>query len=88
MYIYQHTQSPNAFSASTLCLSKSFSVAAGQAMHGRNRQTRQHKQGTYYTSSSLVGTLKAARKLPPLDLARMPTHAPCNQIDFFFVQVV
>jgi hypothetical protein len=48
-------------------------------MRGGNRQTRQHKQGTFYTSSSSVGMLKPAQKLLPLDLASMPTDARDNQ---------
>jgi hypothetical protein len=48
-------------------------------MHGGSRQTRQHKEGTCYTSSSTVGTLKPARKLFPLQLARMPTDAQYNK---------
>jgi hypothetical protein len=48
-------------------------------MRGGTRQTRQHKQGTFYTSSSSVGTLKPAQKLLPLDLASTPTDARDNQ---------
>jgi hypothetical protein len=79
---YRHTQTSQicfkAISARTLGLSKTFSVAARQGMHGGNRQTRHHKKGAYYTTCSSVGTLKQARKLLPLHLASMPTVARYN----------
>jgi hypothetical protein len=63
----------------TLRRSTSLSVTARQAMNCGNRQTRQHKKGTYYMSSSSVGTHKPAQKLLLLDLARMPTEARQNK---------
>jgi hypothetical protein len=45
---FKHTQRLKAFSASNVCLSKSLAVATGQAMHGGNRQARQHKGRTLH----------------------------------------
>jgi hypothetical protein len=79
LYVYLQTLTMSQGMQRKYPLSQQVSLSrARQAMHGGHAQTRQHKQGTYYTSGSSVGTLKPARKILPLDLASMPTDARYN----------
>jgi hypothetical protein len=74
-----HTQAPKAFRANTFGPRDASLSLSRSGLHSGNGQTGQQNQGTYYTSSSSVGTLKQARKLVPLDLASMPKEARYNK---------